>query len=311
MERKIISEMSKYLHHKDTYFDDVFSFGNIVFSIDTFVESTDKPKKLSYEDVGWKSVVAAISDLVCKGVRPIGINFSFVFPRAFYRDYHLKIAKGIREACDHYGLIIGKGDTNEGRELTITICAWGVTLYEIPKRGNIFAGDKVIALGIFGYHALGYKVLNDELKVEDQSILEKSTRLYRRPIVPMRDAILIISKGYVRAAIDSSDGLAISLYDLISYSDVDIIVENIPADETLVSELSKLKENTEEYIFYGGEEYIPIFAIRGDAWNDFMKFADNYSINYVYIGDVREGKGLVKFKNGRVLEKRGWDPFAL
>lgn len=316
MERKIIQIMSKYLWHESRSADDVYKYNNLVMSIDTFVESTDKPKNLSLKDVGWKAVISAISDLACKGVKPIGINFSVVFPLEYNDEHFIELAKGIYDACKKYNLIIGKGDTNRGKELIVTISTWGYATIDIPERGNINYGDQIVTLGEFGYTALALKILLNNRKSRvirkkfSDEIINKAINIFKRPVIPINEIIQIVKHGYVRAAIDSSDGLAISLYDLMGdKKNIDILIHNIPIDLRLKKELMKNKESIIEYVFYGGEEYIPILAIKSNLWDKFRLEAKKLGVNYYHIGKVVKGNGLVKF-NDVILEKRGWDPFT-
>ena len=61
---------------------------------------------------------------------------------------------------------------------------------------------------------------------------------------------------YSSASIDSSDGLAVSLYELASQSKrVDIAVYRIPAVEGLDKFARENGYETDELVFHGGEEY--------------------------------------------------------
>jgi len=73
-ESEIIKILQKELGNKKFVSEDVevFSIGNskIVAKVDTLVQSTDIPKKMSLSDAARKSIVASISDFAAKGVKP-------------------------------------------------------------------------------------------------------------------------------------------------------------------------------------------------------------------------------------------------
>src|SRR3972149_8005313 len=104
-ERQIIELMSRALgirRNRTVWNDDVATIplGNklLVFKCDMLVQSTDAPKQMSLSQIARKSIVSSLSDLACKGVRPLATLASLAIPKDFTEKDVAAIANGFRIA---------------------------------------------------------------------------------------------------------------------------------------------------------------------------------------------------------------------
>ena len=113
---------------------------------------------------------------------------------------------------------------------------------------------------------------------------------------------------------DSSDGLAISLYELSKQSQVNFFVDNIPTAKG-IKEFAKNHIDTNELIFLGGEEYEIIGTFPKSRLDKIKSIANKSKLKLLIIGRVEKGQGKVFVKNEMgnnypVLDERGYVHFS-
>lgn len=309
-ERSIIKKMASILYDGVFKYDDISydASTGIVASIDTFVASTDMPPGMSYYHAAWKSITGGISDLICKGVLPIMILFSITIPRKINWKVLDSLARGIKEAADYYGIKIGKGDVNKGNELSITISAIGISNGRPPPREEVHPGDKIVVCDVFGYERLALDILTGKIEYQGK-LKNKILKRFLTPKINIHKALWPINNGYVRASIDSSDGLVRSLYDLSIAANKKFLIHKLPVSRELINLYRKLSLDVKKYVLYGGEEYIPIFIIKNEKWNVFLQRTKALGYKYVYVGYAMEGRGVYLKINSKEVEvpDYGWD----
>ena len=107
-ETEIIKKFQKTFGEKNFVSEDVESFSigkkKIILKVDTLVESTDIPPKMSLKNAARKSVVACVSDFASKGVEPkFGIISVNLPPKISAKKVH-EIAMGFKAASKEFGI---------------------------------------------------------------------------------------------------------------------------------------------------------------------------------------------------------------
>lgn len=263
--------------------NDVSYFEGYAVKIDGFAESTAKLPFHTYEDLGWRAVVATLSDLLVKLATPKVLLSSITAPDAAKA---LEVFRGIKEAAAFFGLRYIGGDLNQGREVVVDIAAVGAAPMKIGRRPR--PGHVLITPPLFGYTGLAFSAMD-----EASPIVVRGVSWLKRPVLdwPKPPPPQCIS-----ASMDSSDGLADVLWTMAK--GVDIIIERLPAPEEVVSEAARLGVEPEEVVFNAGEEYLPVFAVDPRCVPE----------GYVEFARVVEGAGRVYYK-GEELKYRGWSYF--
>lgn len=288
--------------------DDVALIGrNIVFKADMLVASTDVPPGMVAWQVARKSVVSCVSDLAAKGVRPHAALISLGLPRNCTRPYVEGLARGFAGATKEFGVKIVGGDTNEASGLVIDCSMIGFATGKMPTRKGARPGDAVVVSGMFGLPPSGLAILMRNAvavgafrKQAAESVLEPK---------PRQRFGMALAK-YFSSAIDSSDGLAMSLYELASQSGVDIVIENAPAAEGVEKFAHENDLDPHELIFHGGEEYEVVATIPKSKLKQATSAAGKAGLDLHVIGKVRKGTGDV-FVGKKLLENRGYVHFGL
>lgn len=282
----------------------------IVIKSDMLVASTDVPPGMEAWQVARKSVVSCISDLAAKGVKPHAAVISLGIPNSYstQRSKIEGLAKGFAIASKEFAVKIVGGDTNEAGELVIDCSMIGFAVFKIPTRSGASPGDYVIVSGAFGFAPAGLAILLQQKVITASSIFRK--RAVKSVLEPHpRQSFGLVIARYSSASIDSSDGLAVSLYELASQSKgVDITIYRIPAVEGLDKFARENRFETQELVFHGGEEYEIVATIPPTKIRQAEAAARKAGVSLQVIGRVQRGSGSV-FVRKKLLENRGYVHF--
>ncbi len=110
---------------------------SLIFKADMLVESTDVPRGMQPWQIARKSIVACVSDLSAKGIKPYVSMISIGIPKKYCDTEIEDLANGFKIASKEFGVSIVGGDTNESRELVIDCSMIGFSgnsVAKIPKK---------------------------------------------------------------------------------------------------------------------------------------------------------------------------------
>ena len=267
------------------------------FNIDTFVKSTDAPPSMDYACIGWKSILSTISDLYVKGVVPIMILVSLGISRNDIPSLD-NLILGIKKIVNKYKLNTVKWDTNASEDMFISVCSSGKVTYSVPWRSNLKIDDYIVVSDYFGLEGLGLKIMMRLIKNIDKTVSQIALKRFCMPDPDFKKYKELFDKQ-VNASIDSSDGLARSLWLLSEASNLKIKLSSIPI-HPLINKLSLPLETKIDLALYSGEEYIGVFSIS----KEYLSYAKK--LGFIPIGKVFDkGVGVYDLKEN-VIENRGW-----
>jgi len=282
-----------------------------VIKTDMLVGKTDVPPGMSLRQAARKAVVMNISDLAAKGVEPVAVLSSLGLPRGLKEDDVREIGLGLNEGAREYGAYIVGGDTNEASDLVIScsvlgFCDKGLFI----KRSGARVGDIVAVTSSFGKTASGLKILLERVSapIEVRDALIEAVLM---PRARLKEGLALAYSRASTSSIDSSDGLAWSLYELSKASNVGFLIEGVP----ISLEVKRFAEihNLEpvELALYGGEEYELVVTINPELWNAAKEAVEQFGTPLNKIGIViEERKILLKTLKGTMpMEIKGWEHF--
>lgn len=265
----------------------------IVLKSDMLVESTDVTPRMRPWQIARKSVVASVSDMSAKGIEPpylcvISIGIPNNYSKARIED----LARGFKLASNEFGVEIIGGDTNRCNELIINcnLAGFSTRHRPIPKRNGAKPGDFVISSGLFGYSSSGLKILLNGASARRQF----RRRAIKSVLKPEPQLIFGTSMAkFFSSSIDSSDGLAASVYEVAKQSQVDIILNNVPSGKGIEQFAQHNGLVVRDLVYYGGEEYEIIATLSKTNLEKVRRLAEKLKLKFYVIGRVEKGKGRV------------------
>lgn len=196
---------------------DVPAGQKLVVSTDTSVENVHfKREWMTFEEIGYRSTAAALSDLAAMGASPLGVVLAIaVSPN----DAHAldDLAKGAGKAASASGTVIVGGDLSSSEVLSVTVTVLGST--DSPLlRSTAREADKLYVTGALGGSYLALTALQN-----GETPPTGARERFVHPVPRIREALWLAQKG-TSACIDISDGIVGDLRHVAHASGVGIIL---------------------------------------------------------------------------------------
>jgi thiamine-monophosphate kinase len=253
------------------------------------------------------------SDLGAKGVKPIAFMPNIGLPKKYPVENAYDIARGIEAAAREYNSYVIGGDMNQTSEVIISGLAIGIVEKErIMKRaGNVKPGDYLATTGTFGLTSAALKHLIEGYDLPETIANTILGSIYS-PRASIKEGIALSSSRGVNSCIDSSDGLAMSLFDLQRSTGHGYKIITMPIDPLVkkFAEINKL--DPVSLAFYGGEEYHLIFTFSPKYIKKVQASLCQVGSELIIIGKVTSNKKII-YQSGSqdipILPK-GWEHFT-
>jgi thiamine-monophosphate kinase len=131
------------------------------------------------------------------------------------------------------------------------------------------------------------------------------------PKARLKEGLALADLGALTSSIDSSDGLAWSLYELSEASGVGFLIKKIPVAPEVEVFAEEYNLDPINLSLYGGEEYELVVTVKPELWNEAKKSLDMLGTPLIDIGEVTKERKIEVEINGsrRVIEKKGWEHF--
>ena len=122
----------------------------LAVSIDCSLEGVHfRTDWLTFEEIGWRSAAAALSDLAAEGATPLGVLVSLGMPEAGSKDHGAEIMAGVGAAATSVGAKVLGGDLVRSEKYLVDVCVLGTA--ERPlRRAGARAGDGIWVTGRLG-----------------------------------------------------------------------------------------------------------------------------------------------------------------
>ena len=278
---------------------------SIVTAVDTFVENVHfiKNKTMSTKDVGYRCLAVNISDLAAMGAIPKFYLVSVVIPSNWEEYEVLNVFSGLEEMAKKYNMDLIGGDTVSGASFVLSITVIGyANERDIRFRSQAKKDDVVFVTGTLGDSAVGFQVLTNKLKINNERYFIRRHRK-PEPQVKFSQAIKPLDRVCLN---DISDGISNELNEIAKASKVSIMIEDelIPVRK----ELKSLDQYLVEKLKYtGGEDFELVGTTSEENWDKIKEIAKNINIQVTKIGKVTPGKPYNVYLNkNKVLKNKGY-----
>ena len=277
----------------------------LVITTDMIAKHTHVPDVMTPRQVGWTVAAANYSDVAAMGAIPLCFVVSMGFPKETDISYVKDVVRGIKECSEIVAADYVGGDTKECYEMALSGTALGTVRKDgIMLRSGAKPGDLLAMTGSAGLAGAGY----EDLTLETKHLRARKALL--EPTPKVKEASLLSASGSVTSCMDTSDGLASSIYELSKASGVSFMLNwdsiPIPNDVYEISELKLLQ--VEDLVLYSGGDYQLLFTVKRENVDELYQMMGK---DFTVIGEVREDGSNVVRRSGQLLplENKGFEHF--
>ncbi|RTH03729.1 thiamine-monophosphate kinase [Thermus scotoductus] len=249
-------------------------------------------------EVGFRGVAATASDLIAKMGRPLGFTLGLFLPEDLEEAFVLELVKGAAEAARRLQAPLLGGDTNAGPEVALTVSGFARTEVPVPRRalpGDLLylAGDRWGRTGA---------AIRAHYEGRD---LGAFPAIREAAFYPLPRLELLSLKGLLRGSLDSSDGLAETLWQLADLGlRVDLLALPIYPD---VLAFAKGEEEARGLVLYGGEEFEAVLVVPKEGEAEALARAEEAGLPLFLAGRIGQGNGV--YFQGRPVPRKGYTHF--
>jgi len=269
--------------------------------------------------LGYKAAVVNFSDIYAMNARPMQLLVSMALSGKFSVSMVDEIYRGIRLACDQYGVDLVGGDTTSSfTGLTMSLTAIGEgTEDTLIYRSGAGINDLICVSGDLGGAFLGLQLLERERRLFEkertiQPVLEGYDYVLERQLKPeaRRDIIGLLSELGVKptSMIDISDGLSSEIMHICHESGkgCKIYSDKIPIHTETYRVAREFDTDPVIAALNGGEDYELLFTVPVKL---FDKIGNRPEFTIIgHITDRSEGTGMVTPEGQLIsLEAQGWN----
>jgi thiamine-monophosphate kinase len=284
-----------------------------VLKTDMLVAKTDVPPQMSLYAAARKAVVMNISDFASKGVQPTAVMVALGLPKKLANEKAvLEIAEGLNAGAREYGAYIVGGDTGETDDLIISLSLYGTAKQDrLMLRSGAEPGDILAVTGRFGNSAAGLRLLLDGKYTAEPVLRLVLENAVFNPCARLAEGLALAKAGCVSASMDSSDGLAWSLYELMRMSGVGFTLDTVPVASETAKFSAENKLDATVLALYGGEEYEIVLTVHPEKWAAAKAAVEGVGGALIPIGKTTKEKQVtLKTEGGiRTVEPRGYEHF--
>ena len=271
------------------------------------------------QHLGYKSVVANLSDIYAMNGNPRQIVVSLALSSKFSMEAVDELYKGVKRACEYYNVDLVGGDiTSSLTGLAISITAIGeVEKSKVVYRSTAQPNDVIVVTGDVGGAYMGMQLLEREKEVfkasqNAQPELEGYDYILGRQLKPEArgDVINALDNAGVipTSMIDISDGLASEIIHITNDSQAGckLFESKIPIHDKTREIAKEMNYETTIAALHGGDDYELMFTV---SLNDYEHIKDIEGLNAVgHILSDAEEVNLVSDDGATVpIRAQGWN----
>jgi thiamine-monophosphate kinase len=283
----------------------------LIFTTDTLMEKIHFDLRYStFEQVGWKAMVANLSDIAAMGGLPKFALVTIGLPKSISVENVISIYDGMIAIAKRYKCKIIGGDTVfSPKGIFISIALLGeVEKKFLVKRSGAKRGDLICVTGNLGEAQAGLEFLKKNPKKRSPLI-----RKHLNPLPRINEARILVKNLKISSMIDISDGLSSELFHLTEENNLGATVyeAKIPISPNCIKAGNLLKKSPLLWALSSGEEYELLFTINRKELPNLEKVKSKIKVSL--IGEMVDKKETVilQEKSGkrRKLRKTGFEHF--
>ncbi|NNE19778.1 MAG: thiamine-phosphate kinase [Myxococcales bacterium] len=273
----------------------VIDFGSrpTIVTVDTQVEGVHfRTDLLSCRELGYRAVVAAVSDVWAMAAMPTASVIALTLPADSSDEDFRELIDGLADAARATGARVIGGNLSRGQSLSVTTTVFGLPIQQSLTRQGAQPGDSIYVTGTLGSAALGLAILQaGRLDLEGA---DRFVDRWKRP--PLNGQAATVVAQIATAAVDVSDGCLQDLEHLADASGVGAVVhaESIPTAPGYEAVCTALSIDSNVLALSGGEDYELLFTAPASP---------RAAALATQIGEIVEGSGASAVQaSGGIIE---------
>jgi thiamine-monophosphate kinase len=251
------------------------------------------------DDLGWKAMTAALSDLGAMGAEPRQALVTLCLPAGTDVD---ALNAGVTAAAAAHRCPVVGGDLSSSSQLMVSVAVVGSVAEDPPpvRRSGASPGEAILVTGPLGRSAAGLRLLRSgrvprSVPVPGPAAPDAElVAAHRRPVARLAEGKVARRAG-ASAMMDVSDGLSIDLDRLARASGVGVRLDRVPVAPGA----------TVEEALGGGEDY-ELLVVTSDPDRLEEALADAGLRRPERIGTCTDRPEERRLQ-GRPLARRGWE----
>ena len=286
--------------------------GVTLSTTDTVVEGVHFTQQtIPWRDLGWKVMVANLSDIAAMGGTPLYALVTLGLPKDTPLAAMDDLYRGMIKACQEYGTSIAGGDVVGSPTTFVSVTMNGAHTSTPLLRSQARVGDLIAVTGHLGSSQGGLELMTRGCspgKV-DEAAAEYLRQAHRRPRPRLKEGHILVEQA-VRAAMDISDGLVDDLAKMMEASSLAARLEawRVPIHPLLAS---TFPDAALTMALSGGEEYQLLYTAPSPVMEETLSLIPESTV----VGHVVEGPpGNVIVLDQKGVEiplpHGGWDHFC-
>ncbi len=291
--------------------DDAFFYDNLLISKDILIEDVHFILKNNFYEIGAKSLISNISDILAMGGEAKFFFLGLGIPSKITFNNLKEFFNGVKFISHKYNVTLGGGDLSKsGNKFFISVTITGKPFGKIITRANAEVNDSIYVIGELGDVEIGLRVIKNNFSVANKEYFIK--KHYIKDLYPQIVKELT-QLNIINSMIDISDGFLQDLEHILKSSNksAEIYVKNIPVSDNFLQLKDILKEEFFIIPLISGEEYSLIFTSNEKYDKKIKQVATKFDVKITKVGKIVEKREqLIIFKDFKInLDKKGYTHF--
>lgn len=280
-----------------------------ILTSDWFLEGTHFLREMyPPEEVGWKCLARAVSDVAAMGGTARCFLLSLALPATHTGGWLDEFLGGLRRAGRRFGCTAAGGDTTRDRRILIEVTVVGeVRTGKAVLRSGARPGDVIFVSGRLGEAEAGRLLLRSGAVGTRDALVRK--HLYPEPRLALGK--WLAERRIATAMMDLSDGLSTDLPRLCAASRVGARIETYKLPAVRTPKLhARGALDLARLALDGGDDYELLFTVPPEKARRLS--AANLPEQVTPIGTITQDRRILTVEpdgTEKILVPRGWDPF--
>ncbi len=293
----------------------VGSEGDVVTTIDAFVDGVHFHSNWPMAAIGHKAMAATISDIAAMGATPGEAFVALGIDRSTSDADVNEIYSGMEEVAEKWEVTICGGDLTRSEILFIAVSVngWIPDAGQVVTRSGAKPDDLICVTGCLGGAGAGLKLLEgvtSDISTENRSALIDRQQ---RP-EPQVELGLALAQSGATSMIDLSDGLATDARHLAEESGVtmEIELERLPLQEGVNEVAAQLGLSAPELAAQAGEDFELLTTVSREQKDRAERTVQAAGGSLTWIGSVSQGEGRLRLTgpDSAEIDLSGFDHFG-